>query len=127
MRKTLNAVRSKAYLIIAGAFLLGVLTGSLLMNLVVAGGTVTTKGSVINDLATELNLSSDQKVKIEEIYKDSKKEGKEIFKIIQPQMDNLNEQTKAKVKLHLNSEQIPLYNKWCFEKETAKKRAQESK
>jgi Spy/CpxP family protein refolding chaperone len=92
MERSLGGIKSKAYLIIVGAFFIGVVTGSLLMNLVVAKSPPTpiAKPTILDDLAIELKLTSEQKAQVGEIYKDSRQKGKDLAKILQPQMDELN-------------------------------------
>jgi uncharacterized membrane protein len=121
MKKPLGHIKSQAYLIIVGAFTLGVVTGSVLMNLVTAKTTTPKKPVMIEELAEELQLSPEQKIKVEEIHKESRQEGKEIYKAIQPQMDELRARTRTRVKAALDTKQQTLYESWCLEKEAKKK------
>ena len=57
MERSLGGIKSKAYLIIVGAFIIGVVTGSLLMNLVVAKAPPLQKPPLIDELTGELQLS----------------------------------------------------------------------
>jgi Spy/CpxP family protein refolding chaperone len=119
MERSLGGIKSKAYLIIVGAFFIGVVTGSLLMNLVVAKvpSTPVTKPTMLDELADELKLTPEQKAQVGEIYKDSRQKGKDLAKALQPQMDELRVQTKAKVKMLLTPEQQARYATWCTRRE----------
>lgn len=117
VEKSLGGIKSKAYLIIFAAFFIGVVTGTLLMNLVTAKTVPATKPSLVDELAVELKLLPEQKLKIEEIYQESKQQGKELMKIIQPKMDELKIQAKAKVKNVLNVNQQIQYDSWCSKRE----------
>ena len=112
MERSLSQIKSKAYLIITGAFIIGVVTGILLMNLVVTKSRPLQKLQLIDELTNELKLSTEQKYKVDEIYKESRQRGKDIAKIIQPQIDELRGQTRAKVKMILNPNQQAQYANW---------------
>lgn len=127
MKQPLSKIKSKAYLIIVGAFSIGVVTGSLLMNLVVANSTPLKKPTVLDELSTEIKLSPEQKNKVDEIYKDSRQRGKEILKSVQPQMDELRAQTKSKIKSLLDPQQQSGYDTWCAKKEAERKKNEERK
>jgi Spy/CpxP family protein refolding chaperone len=124
MERSLGGIKSKAYLIIVGAFFIGVVTGSLLMNLVVAKSPPTpiAKPTILDDLAIELKLTSEQKAQVGEIYKDSRQKGKDLAKILQPQMDELRVQTRARVKNVLTPEQQSQYATWCSRRETERQK-----
>lgn len=121
VEESLGGIKSKAYLIIFAAFFIGVVTGTLLMNLVAAKTGPTPKPTLVDELALDLKLLPEQKSKIEEIYQESKQRGKEISKIIQPKMDELKVHTKAKVKNVLNESQQLQYDSWCAKRETERK------
>lgn len=122
-----GGIKSKAYLIIVGAFIIGVVTGSLLMNLVIAKSIPAQKPPLIEELTRELQLSPEQKSKVDDIYKDSRQRGKDIAKGIQPKLDDLRVQTRAKVKEILNSKQQAQYEYWCVQRETDRKKKEEAK
>lgn len=127
MKPSLLGIKSKAYLIIVGAFIIGVVTGSLLMNLVVAKSLPAPKLPLLEELTRELHLSAEQKSKVDEIYKDSRQRGKDIGKAIQPQLDELRLQTRAKVKTILAPQQQVQFENWCAQREIERKRKEESK
>lgn len=127
MEPSLGGIKSKAYLIIVGAFIIGVVTGSLLMNLVVAKSIPAQKPTLIDELTRDLKLSPEQKGKIDEIYKDSRQRGKDIAKTIQPKLDELRGQTRAKVKEILNPNQQTQYEHWCIQREGERKKKEETK
>jgi len=127
MNQTFNKVKSRAYLIIMGAFIIGVVTGSLLMNLVMANSPSSKKPSLVEELTSELNLSPEQKKKVELIFIESRQRGKEVLKSIQPQMDHIREQTKAHVTNVLDREQQMKYEKWSALREADKKKTGERK
>ncbi len=124
MEHSLGGIKSKAYLIIVGAFFIGVVTGSLLMNLVVAKApsAPTVKPTMLDDLAGELQLTPEQKNRVGEIYKDSRQRGKDLAKALQPQMDELRVQTKAKVRNVLTPEQNSQYETWCSRREAERQK-----
>ncbi len=127
MEPSLGGIKSKAYLIIVGAFIIGVVTGSLLMNLVVAKPPLSPKPPLIDELTRELLLSTEQKSKVDEIYKDSRQRGKDIAKVIQPHIDELRVQTRAKVKIVLNPNQQAKYENWCVQREAERKKKEDIK
>ncbi len=127
MQPSVLGIKSKAYLIIVGAFIIGVVTGSLLMNLVVAKSLPAQKPSLLEELTRELQLTTEQKSKVDEIYKDSRQRGKDIGKVIQPQLDELRLQTRAKVKTILAPQQQQQFENWCAQREVERKRKEESK
>ncbi len=127
MKHALGNIKSQAYLIIVGAFVLGIVTGSLLMNLVTANTSVPKKPTMIEELTEELHLSPEQRNKVEEIYKDSRQQGKEIYKTIQPQMDELRARTKTRVKAILDNHQQTRYESWATQKDNERKKDQEKK
>jgi polyhydroxyalkanoate synthesis regulator phasin len=122
-----HTIKSQAYLIIVGAFVLGIVTGSLLMNLVTAKTTFPKKPAMIDELAEELQLSPEQKSKVEDIFRESRQQGKELYKTIQPQMDELRSSTKAKVKAVLNNNQQSRYESWSMKKDAERKKDGEKK
>ena len=121
MKHSLGNIRSQAYLIIVGAFILGVVTGSLLMNLVAANTSPPKKLTMIEELTQELRLSPDQQSKIEEIFKDSRHQGKEVYKTIQPRMDEIRAQTQTRVKAVLTVNQQSQYDTWTLRKDAERK------
>ncbi len=127
MQPSLLGIKSKAYLIIVSAFIIGVVTGSLLMNLVVAKSLPAQKLPLLEELTRELRLSTEQKTKVDEIYKDSRQRGKDIGKAIQPQLDELRLETRAKVKTILAPQQQLQFESWCAQREIERKRKEESK
>ena len=122
MERSLGGIKSKAYLIIVGAFVIGVVTGSLLMNLVVAKSPPPPKPTLVDELTSELQLSLEQKSKVDEIYKDSRQRGKDLGQIIQPQLDELRVQTRARVKAILTPDQQSRYATWCTQRESERKK-----
>lgn len=127
MKQPLSKVKGKAYLIIVGAFSIGVVTGSLLMNLVVANSAPPKKTTMIDDLSVQIKLSPEQKNKIDEVYKESRLQGKEILKSVQPQLDELRTQTKSKVRGLLDAQQQTGYDNWCAKREVERKKNEEKK
>lgn len=127
MEPSLGGMKSKAYLIIVGAFIIGVVTGSLLMNLVVAKSLSSQKPPLIEELTRELQLSAEQKNKVDEIYKDSRQRGKDIARVIQPKLDELRVQTRAKVKEILHPKQQSHYENWCVQREAERKKKEDTK
>ncbi len=127
MQSSLGGIKSKAYLIIMGAFIIGVITGALLMNLVVVKSPPLQKPPLIDELTGELDLSSEQKNKVDEIYKDSRQRGKDLAKVIQPQIDEIRVQTRAKVKTLLNPDQQVRYENWCSNREGTRRKSEEKK
>ena len=121
MKQSLGSIRSQAYLIIVGAFILGVVTGSLLMNLVAANTSVPKKATMIEELTEELKLSPEQQRRVDDIFKDSRLQGKEVYKTIQPKMDDIRAQTKAKVKALLDANQQIRYEAWTLQKDAERK------
>lgn len=116
-----SGMKSKAYLIIVSAFAIGVVTGALLMNLVVAQSSATNKpASPIEELTTVLQLDPSQKTQIERITQDSKQKSKECFKTIQPQLDEIRDQARLKIKALLRPEQQSLYDEWNQKRDAQK-------
>ena len=118
---SLGGIKSRAYLIILAAFIIGIVTGTLLMNLVTAKAIPVAKTALVDELTTELQLLPEQKVKIEGIYQESRQLGKELAMIIQPKLDELKIQTKAKVKNVLSTHQQIQYDLWCTKREAERK------
>lgn len=128
MEKLTSGIKSKAYLIIVGAFIIGVVTGSLLMNLVMANSPINTKKpSLISDLSSELQLSPEQRMKVEQIYTDSRQRGREILKEVEPRLEELRAKTKANVRTQLTLDQQPRYDRWCQKRDAEKKKVAEEK
>lgn len=127
MEHSVGGIKSKAYLIIIGAFIIGVVTGSLLMNLVVAKAPIPQKPTVIEELTGELVLTPDQRRKVDDIFKESRQHGKELSKIIQPQMEDIRLQTRLKVKSILTPDQQDRYEKWCTRREVDRKKSEEKR
>ena len=127
MLSSQGGIKRKAYLIIVGAFVIGIITGSLLMNLVVAKSLPAQKPPLIDELTRELQLSTEQKNRVDEIYKDSRQRGKDIAKVIQPQIDELRVQTRAKVKTVLHHPQQIQFENWCVQREAERKKKEDSK
>lgn len=121
MKQSLGSIRSQAYLIIVGAFILGVVTGSLLMNLVMANTSTPKKATMMEELTEELNLSAEQQRKLDQIFKDSRLQGKEVYKTIQPKMDEIRAQTKVRVKAVLDATQQVRYDAWTLQKDAERK------
>lgn len=128
MNRSLGGIKSKAYLIIVGAFFIGVVTGSLLMNLVVAKSPSISiaKPSMLDELAEELKLTPEQKAQVGEIYKTSRQKGKDLAKVLQPQMEELRMQTKAKVRSILTPEQQIQYTTWCSRREADRQKSEKN-
>jgi Spy/CpxP family protein refolding chaperone len=121
MRQSLLNIRSQAYLIIVVAFVLGAVTGSLLMNLVAAYTPISPKPTMTQELTKELNLTPAQQRAVEAIFIESRRQTKEVYKTIQPQVDEIRAQTKNRIKAILDTNQQDRYEDWATKKDAERK------
>lgn len=122
-----DRLKKKAYLIIVAAFIIGIVTGSLFMNLVAAKPVTVKKASLIDNLTIELNLSPEQREKVDGVYRDSREQTKLILKTVQPQIDSLRQQTKGRVREFLTPHQREIYDNWCNVKDAERKKTEEKR
>jgi uncharacterized membrane-anchored protein YhcB (DUF1043 family) len=99
--------KNKAYLIITSAFVIGVITGMLCMNLVTAKTAATNprKPTPLEELSHELQLDQAQKEQVEKTYQEFHRRNKELLTPIQPQLTELRLQTRAQIRSLLRPEQ----------------------
>ncbi|MFN7926353.1 MAG: hypothetical protein U0Y68_00120 [Blastocatellia bacterium] len=109
----MSGMRMKAYLIIISAFVIGVVTGGLLLNLL-AGRSLANKRppTPLEEMTNILELDAPQRQQIEKIFEASRQHSKEIIKAVQPQLDDLKKQTRGQVTAVLRPAQQEKYVEW---------------
>ncbi len=120
-----NNVKKKAYLIIISAFVIGIVTGGLFMNLLVGRSSAIKRSTTsMDNLANELQLDQSQRTQIEKIFQESRQRSKEIVRVVQPQLDELQMQTRAKVQAILRPEQVSQYEIWNQKRNSQKEKGE---
>lgn len=120
-----NNVKKKAYLIIISAFAIGIVTGGLFMNLLVGRSSAIKRSTTsMDNLANELQLDQSQRTQIEKIFQESRQRSKEIVRVVQPQLDELQMQTRAKVQAILRPEQVSQYEIWNQKRNSQKEKGE---
>lgn len=128
MKININGVKNKAYLIILSSFIIGIITGGLLMNLLAARSAASKASkSPMDEISVSLDLDQGQRKQIEKIFQDSKQHSKEIIKTVQPQLDELWLQTRSKVQAVLRPDQLPKYEIWNKKRELQKAQKEQQK
>lgn len=123
----ISGIRNRAYIIIVAAFIIGVITGGLLMNLLAARSSAIKRATTpMDEMTNALELDQTQRTQIEKIFQESRQHSKDIIKAVQPQLDDLRSQTRTKVQAVLRPDQIPLFEKWN-QKRAAQKEKPEKK
>jgi uncharacterized membrane-anchored protein YhcB (DUF1043 family) len=105
MKPTTSGIKNKAYLIIISAFVIGVVTGVLLMNLVAARSSANKRLAPLDELSSELQLDQSQKDQVEKTFQEFHQRNRELLQPIQPQLTDLRLQTRMKIRGLLRSDQ----------------------
>ena len=113
MKFGLTDIRNKAYLIIISAFVIGVITGGLLMNLLVSHSLANKRPLTLMDEMTKaLDLTPEQCFEVEKIFQETKLHSKEVIKTVQPKLDELRTKARTRIQTVLRSDQQVKYEKW---------------
>jgi Spy/CpxP family protein refolding chaperone len=115
--------KRKAQLIIIATFLFGTVVGA-------SGHYLLSKQPLINQSATQPNtldamtraigLSAEQRVQIEQMLEDSRREQQELRTKIKPQFTAIRMQCRERIRTILSPEQQALYDKWNQEQDAKK-------
>lgn len=95
------------------------------MNLLAArSSAVKHAATPMDEMSNALELNQSQRTQIEKIFQESRLHSKEIMKAVQPQLDELRLQTRAKVQIVLRPDQFPLFEKWNQKRDAQKEKAE---
>jgi len=104
----------KAQLMLVTTFLLGVVIGAAglyVYNRQFASN-LSSEQELLNDLSRSLELSPEQKSKVEEILKQSKQEYQELRNQNRPQFQAVRDRVRLRIKEVLSAEQQDRYDEW---------------
>jgi hypothetical protein len=113
--------KKKAQLIVGLTFLLGAITGGLIMH-IIHSQQPGTSFVFTQELNNRVGLDEGQQRKLDEIIGESRKQHKQLREQMQPQFQSIRENTRAKIRAILSPEQQNKYNQWLQELDA--KRAQ---
>lgn len=118
--------KRKAQLIILTTFILGVVVGAsgqyLLSRQLQAPGS---PQDVNEEMSRALRLDAHQRVQVDQINKDTRRQYQELRTQIRPQFDTVREASRQRIRALLSLEQQALYDKWNQEQDA--KREQKAK
>jgi hypothetical protein len=117
--------RKKAQIVVGLAFLLGAITGGLSVHLYYgqqSGSTTVTE--VANELTEKIGLEPAQRLQVEEILTDTRKQRKQFFEQMRPQLQAQRDSARNKIRALLTADQQQHFDQWVNELDA--KRAQKS-
>ena len=105
------APKTKARLIILVAFVMGILTGVGVMNLLAAKSATERRG-MADELVREVGLNAEQRRQVEAILGESRQQYQEVIKNVQPQLTELRSATRARISRLLTPQQQARFDEW---------------
>ena len=117
----------KAVFLVMAVFVLGLALGGLSMHLVAdrfemgSGGR---KGSArtVEQLTRELNLTPEQQKQLAATLEETRTQFQAIYEQYRPQMDQVRQQGRQKIRAFLTPEQMPKFEAWLQKMDEARKK-----